>query len=132
MPINSQEGRVAVSISYTTHLDEEDSAFVVHFRGLGLIARGQTEEEAVRRCKLLFNKFVHAYRSVCQLEMRLTQANVKWWWLDEYPKDLAEPENTDLLAVPPTLPTYAHFRKAVEIAQQQEKERSGLAVAMAA
>lgn len=132
MPSNSQEGRVAVSISYTTHLDEEDSAFVAHFRGLGLIARGQTEEEAVRRCKLLFNKFVHAYRSVCQLEMRLNQASVKWWWLDEYLKENPEPENTDLLAVPPILPTYAHFRKAIEIAQQQEKERSDLAVAVTA
>ena len=64
--------------------------------------------------------------------MRLNQASVKWWWLDEYLKENPEPENTDLLAVPPILPTYAHFRKAIEIAQQQEKERSDLAVAVTA
>ena len=133
---NEQEGRVAVIIRCAIHRDEEDNAFVAHFKGLGLIARGQTEEEAVRRCKQLFNKFVRAYRSVGQLEMRLNQADAQWWWLGEYPKENQEPENTDLLAVPPAMPflperqpTYNHFRKAIEEARQQEEERFGVAVA---
>ena len=133
---NEQEGRVAVIIRCAIHRDEENNAFVAHFRGLGLIARGQTEEEAERRCKKLFNKFVRAYRSVGQLEMRLNQADAKWWWLGEYPKEYQEPENTDLLAVRPAIlslperqPTYDHFRKAIEEARQQEEEHSGLAVA---
>ena len=136
MPSDSQEGRVAVSIRCAMYRDEEDASFAAHFIDFGLIARGQTEGEAVRRCKQLFNKFVYAYRSVGQLEMRLDQAGVQWWWLDDYPKELPEPENTDLLRVPPIIPivperqaAYAHFHKAIEAAQQREKESSDIAVA---
>ena len=123
------EGRVAVSIRCAIHLDEEDNVVVAHFTGLGLIARGQTEEEALRRCKRLFNKFVHAYRSVGQLEMRLKQAGATWWWLDEYPEGQPEPEDTDLLVTPLAIPTIDYVREAIEKARQREKEHSGLAVA---
>ena len=133
----SVEGRVPVSIRCAIRRDdEEDNVFVAHFIDLGLIARGQTEEEAVRRCKQLFNKFVRAYRSVGQLQKRLTQAKAEWWWLDEYPEGQPEPDDTDLLVTPPAIPTlserqatYADFHKVIEATRQQEKERSGLAVA---
>ena len=133
MSSDTQEGRVGVNIRCAIRLDPEDNAFVAHFLGLGLIARGQTEEEAIGRSKRLFNKFVHNYRSVGQLKMRLDQAGVEWWWLDHAPANAPEPEDTDLL--PPilrtvsTLPEISHLRNAMEEAQQQEMEGRSYAVA---
>jgi hypothetical protein len=66
---------------------------------LGLIARGLNEEEVLNNCKQLFNKYVRSYRRYGQLEERLNQSGAKWWWLEEYPSDSPEPENTDLLTL---------------------------------
>ena len=124
-----QEGKVVVSVRCAIQKDEEDNSFVAHFVGLGLIARGGTDEEAVRRCKQLFNKFVHAYRSVGQLEMRLDQAKVEWCWWDQYPEDRPEPEDTNALVAARSATvlrefqaTYDHFYKTVKEAREQEKE----------
>ena len=124
-----QEGRVAVKIRYAVRKDEQRNEFVAHFIALGLIARGQTEEEATRRCKQLFNKFVRAYRSVGQLAMRLEQAGAQWWWIGEYPKESPEPENTDLLNVPPAIPDYGPLYEAIKEVRRQEAKLSDLAVA---
>ena len=92
-----EDGRVAVNICCSIRFDEEEDNFVAHFTDLGLVARGYTEEEAINNCKQLFNKYVRSYRQYGQLEKRLNQSGAKWWWLEEYPVDSPEPENTDLL-----------------------------------
>ncbi len=90
-----QEGTVVVKVRCRSRKDEEDNTYVSHFVGLGLIARGETEEESVARCKQLFTKFVENYRSVGQLSKRLNESGMDWYWLEEYPEDEPRPEFTN-------------------------------------
>ena len=60
---------------------------VARLGGLGLFAYGDSEEEAIQAVKGHFREFVATYRESGQLETRLTQYQVKWWWEDEYPAD---------------------------------------------
>ena len=129
MPGELQESKVVVTVRYRIHEDEEDNSFVCHFAGLGLIARGSTEEEAVARCKRLYTKFVTAYRSAGQLAMRLDQAGVQWHWLEDYPDDAPAPEFTYDSRDRSLVPTADEFRKAIVEAQSQEREQILLPVA---
>ena len=106
-----QEGQVVVTVRHRIRNDDEDNTYVCHFVGLGLIARGKTEDEAVGRCKRLFSKFVKAYREVGQLEERLNQSGSEWHWLEDYSSDAPPPEF--LGDNPLSLPTLEEFRKAV-------------------
>ena len=129
MPVSleSQEGTVVVAIRYRIRKDEDDNTYVCHFVGLGLIARGNTEEEAVDRCKQLFSKFVKAYREVGQLEERLNQSGREWHWLDKHPNDAPSPEFVG--GSPLSLPTLEDFRKAIADAVSQEEEKAELLAA---
>ena len=129
MPGESQEDKVVVNIRCRTYNDEEDDTFVSHFVGLGLISRGPTEEEAVARCKQLFTKFVNAYRSVGQLEMRLNQADMQWHWLKDHPDDAPAPEFTDGSQDIVPVFTTDELLKAIAEAQSQESEKALLPMA---
>ena len=114
------EGRVGVKVQCAIYHDEEHESYVAHFVGMGLLARAATEEEAVRRCKQLFNKFVHCYRSVGQLAQRLTEAGVEWWWEEDYPLSQPALEDTDsLMDRRPTL-------SAVEVRSLYERTYGGM------
>ena len=69
--------------------------FAARFEKLGLTAYGHTESEAVLELKKLFNKFVRVYREAGQIETRLEQAGVEWYWADEYPSDMPPFEDTN-------------------------------------
>ena len=131
MPGELQEGKVVVTVRHRIREDEDDNdnTFVCHFVGLGLIARGPTEEEAVSRCKHLFSKFIKAYRSAGHLEMRLNQTGIKWHWLEDYPDDAPAPEFTDGSPKLAFVPTADEFLKAIAEAQSQEREQVLLPVA---
>ena len=73
----------------------ESNLFAARFENLGLTAYGQTESEAVLELKKLFNKFVRTYREAGQLECRLDQTGVEWYWADEYPADKPPFEDTN-------------------------------------
>ena len=89
--------KVVVTIRCSTRHDEENDNFVAHFTDLGLVARGQSEEEAINNCKQLFNGFIHAYRKHGGLVQRLERSGAPWCWEDEYPNTEPPPEDTDLL-----------------------------------
>ena len=131
-----QDRKVVVDVRYAIENYPEDNTIAAHFVALGLIARGNTQEEAVMRCKRLFNKFVRAYRSVGQLEERLNQTKVQWWWLDEYPNDRPDPEDTSQLIQPRRVPTigerqetHRQLHSALQDAQHREVTLPPLAVA---
>lgn len=83
---------VTTPLTLVRHMDREVVA--ARFRELGLTAYGRTEFEAVLALKRLFNKFVRSYRASGQIEARLNQVNVTWYWADEYPQDLPPYEDT--------------------------------------
>lgn len=75
----------------------ERDVFAARFVKLGLTGYGRTEERALLELKRLFNSFVHRYRELGQIEKRLKQAGVEWYWGDDYPKDRPAFEDTNKL-----------------------------------
>lgn len=86
---------VLTTMKFYTHKTEEVVA--ARLEELGLTAYGRTESEAALACKKLFNKFVHTHRDRGDIAERLNKAEVEWHWLDKYPDDGPEYENTNQL-----------------------------------
>ena len=88
---------VLTPMSVLHHTEREIVA--ARLEALGLTAYGRNETEAIRACKELFNKFIHAYRARGKIAERLDHVGVEWYWEDEYPEGHPSYENTnDLLA----------------------------------
>ena len=83
---------VITKLDCLQHDEREISA--VRFSPLGLTAYGRTDAQALAAFKRLFNKFVQSYRANGQLESRLNQFGVEWYWLDEYPDSKPKYEDT--------------------------------------
>ena len=66
-------------------------------RALGLTGYGETPEDAMMRAKIMFKTFVHFHRENNTLKEYLDRSGVEWYWLDEYPADKPEYEDTDNL-----------------------------------
>ena len=135
----NEEGQVVINVHCITRYDDERGLHVARFPGLGLTARGKTEEEAMTHCKQLLGKFVRSYRSVGQLEKRLVQSGVEWWWRTDYPTDYPEPEYMDSLLsfrkaevrIMNIVDRYLEQDNTVHIGRHEhEKEHSPLAVTM--
>ena len=130
----NEEGQVVINIHCVTRYDDERDLHVARFPGLGLTARGKTEEEAMTHCKQLLSKFARSYRSVGQLEERLVQSGVEWWWLADYPKTYPEPEYMDSppYAEAHIIDTISRYLQQHSMAHvwQHGKEHSPLAVTM--
>ncbi len=75
--------RVVVHVPLESAVRED--RIVARLGGLGLFAYGDSEAEAIQAVKGLFREFVEVCRGSGQLEARLNQYQVKWWWEDEYP-----------------------------------------------
>lgn len=126
-----EEGPVVINVHCVTRYDDVSGLYVARFPDLGLTARGETEEEAITHCKQLLNKFVRSYRTVGQLEKRLVQSGVEWWWLADYPKSRPEPEYVGLTSyaeVPVGAISRYLQRYSMVYTRQYGKEHSPLAV----
>ena len=62
---------------------------------LGLTGYGEDPEAAMRCVKRMFNAFVHAHREKGTLEDRMNRSGLEWYWLDQYPSDKPEYEDTN-------------------------------------
>lgn len=125
---------VVVTTPLTLVHHRKREVVAARFRELGLTAYGRTEFEAVLALKRLFNKFVHTYRESGQIEARLEQVGVRWYWADEYPDTLPPFEDTnELLETAPSLPeiaeaqrpsaAFGHLRSWADIAKITEAQR---------
>ena len=89
---------VTVNLDLARHTERDFVA--ARFRELGLTAYGRTEADAILAVKKLFNKFIRSYRESGQLERRLEQAGVEWYWADEHTAARSSYEDTNLLPGP--------------------------------
>lgn len=93
----TEERLVVVLTPMSVFHHTEREIVAARLETLGLTAYGQDESEAIRACKELFNKFVHSYRDRGEIEERLNQVGVEWYWADEYPDGRPSFEDTNHL-----------------------------------
>ena len=86
---------VVVTVPLTIYRSNRRPIVAARFEQLGLTAYGTSREEAVATLKNMFNRFIHAYRRVGQLEQRLNQLGVEWCWAKDYPTGSPPFENTN-------------------------------------
>lgn len=92
-----------VVVANMTLYNRTDGVEVVaaRFKELGLTAYGRNEREAILACKKLFSRFVRIHREHGELEDRLNDFGVEWYWEDEYPTDHPAYEDTTRLMESP-------------------------------
>ena len=89
------DSQIVVNVKCLVQVHSEDKVLAMRFPPLGLTAYGDDEEEAMSSFKRLFNRFIRTYREKGRIEQILSKSGVEWWWIDEYPKDRPEFEDTN-------------------------------------
>ena len=89
--------QVVVQVKCRIERHEQSGFFAARILELGLTGYGPSEDDAIEDCKLIFRRFIHAYRNAGNLDSVLTRAGVQWYPRDEYPTDSLVPEDTNEL-----------------------------------
>lgn len=90
------ETRKVVALVQIEVIENHSQGYISgRIRPLGLTAYGESPKGAMKSAKRMFNAFVRAHRENNTLKQRLDHSGVEWYWLDEYPKDKPEYEDTD-------------------------------------
>ena len=89
--------QVVVQVKCRIERHEQSGFFAARISELGLTGYGPSENDAIEDCKLIFRRFIHAYRNAGNLDSVLTRAGVEWYPRDEYPMNSLVPEDTNEL-----------------------------------
>ena len=96
MTLEHQE-QVIVKVKCRIERNEVAELYAARIQEFGLTGYGSTEEEALSDCKLLFRRFIRAYRKDGKLTGILNGSGVQWYPREEYPEGELDPEDTNEL-----------------------------------
>ena len=74
------DDRVSVTVPIKSYRHKEDGTYAVRSSHLALTAYGRTEEAALARFELLFQRFIAGHRRRGRLQWALDRSGLQWQW----------------------------------------------------